>query len=57
MRQALAASPAELARLGGVGRARVVAELDVKKSAVALLGNFQKALSAAHEDSDRGRAG
>ena len=52
IRQALAASPAELMRLGGIGRARVVAEFDVKNSATALLGNFQKAVSAARGTDD-----
>ena len=49
IRQALAASPAELTRLGGIGRARVVAGFDIKKSASALLDNFQNAVSATRE--------
>lgn len=49
MRAALAASPADLARLGAVGRARVVADFDVQKSAVALRGHFEDAVSAPRE--------
>lgn len=49
MRQALTASPAELARLGGIGRARVVADFDVRNSAKALRSRFQDALSAQRE--------